>query len=253
MHGRRILLIDDNAIVRRTTTVALQAAGYEVIALESHKAFSFTTIIDQEKPSLVLVDLLMPALNGAALIARAKKECEHECPILLYSTTSTREELQRHTTISGADGFVAKDEGLRALVGEVHRVLQRATAAPPADRLSDASQLKYLRALGQETGDNDLVMDLARDFLVDLPLKLARIRTALQAGELEDARGAAHALKGSSLQMGASHLASLCEQLQRMDYDKDIARRRALLYEVEEEAVQAANWLRHELGLAASE
>lgn len=248
--NRRILLIDDNAIVRRTTTVALQASGYEVTPLESHRAFGFPAIIDREKPALVLVDLLMPALNGASLIVRVKRECKHKCPILLYSATSSRDELKRHSTVSGADGFVDKEAGLKALVSEVHRVLERASAAPKPDRLSDASQLKYLAALGEQTGDTGLVVDLARDFLVDLPLKLARIRTALQTGELEEARSAAHALKGSSLQMGASRLSALCEQLQHMDYEKDMARRRALLYEVEEEAVQASAWLKQQLNLA---
>jgi DNA-binding response OmpR family regulator len=120
---RRILLIDDSAIVREMTQSVLEEHGYDVIALDNQ--FSFSTVLGREKPDLVLVDVGMPALDGDVLvkISRGYKGL-HKCPMVLFSDRSENE-LSLLASECGADGFIRKTSSSAALVLAVEGFLAR--------------------------------------------------------------------------------------------------------------------------------
>jgi HPt (histidine-containing phosphotransfer) domain-containing protein len=63
-------------------------------------------------------------------------------------------------------------------------------------------------------GDDEFLTELIDEFLADTPLQLASLRQALGAADAEEARRAAHTLKGTSRTFGADALGLLCQEVE---------------------------------------
>ncbi len=122
MPKKRIVVIDDSKLVLAVATDALEAAGYEVIATDSGiEANRF--IYSNQPPDLILIDVMMPLLNGDRKVRLLKqREASSRIPIILMST-KPREELAELARDSGADGFIQKPFDERSLVRQVSQLL----------------------------------------------------------------------------------------------------------------------------------
>jgi DNA-binding NtrC family response regulator len=120
---RKIILLDDSAIVREMTRATLEDAGYEVIALDNQ--FSFSAVLGREKPDLVLVDVGMPALQGDVLVKIANGyKGLHKCPMVLFSDRSPNE-LSLLANACGAAGFIRKTPNAEELLLAIERFLAK--------------------------------------------------------------------------------------------------------------------------------
>jgi DNA-binding response OmpR family regulator len=69
---KKILIIDDDAGTTTLVRLALKEGGYEVVALnDSAKAFD---VIANENPDLILLDYMMPGMNGLAVLDKMRKD-----------------------------------------------------------------------------------------------------------------------------------------------------------------------------------
>jgi two-component system phosphate regulon response regulator PhoB len=69
---KKILIIDDDAGTTTLVRLALKEDGYEVVALnDSAKAFD---VIANEKPDLILLDYMMPGMNGLSVLNEMRKD-----------------------------------------------------------------------------------------------------------------------------------------------------------------------------------
>lgn len=68
-----ILLVEDDDAIRETVAECLAAEGYRVVAAE-HGAEALARLREGERPDLVLLDLVMPVMNGAELVAWVRGE-----------------------------------------------------------------------------------------------------------------------------------------------------------------------------------
>jgi CheY-like chemotaxis protein len=68
-----ILLVEDDAAIRETVSECLTTEGYRVDSA-GDGAEALTRLADGERPALVLLDLIMPVMNGAELVARVRSE-----------------------------------------------------------------------------------------------------------------------------------------------------------------------------------
>jgi CheY-like chemotaxis protein len=78
---RRILVVDDEPMVRALIARALSDAGYEVVAVANGKAALDAARTAQARFDLIITNNYMPGLNGAELIARVRSDFP-ELPIL---------------------------------------------------------------------------------------------------------------------------------------------------------------------------
>lgn len=83
-HGERILVIDDEPLVRQTLTDSLKAAGYRVTALGSANEALVVFTAEPDRFDLVLTDLTMPRMSGIELASRLKR-LRPRTPILLMT------------------------------------------------------------------------------------------------------------------------------------------------------------------------
>lgn len=72
-HPPLILLVEDDVAIRETVSECLSSEGYRVAAAE-HGADALARLTGGERPALVLLDLVMPVMNGAELVARVRAE-----------------------------------------------------------------------------------------------------------------------------------------------------------------------------------
>ena len=67
-----------------------------------------------------------------------------------------------------------------------------------------------------DDGDKSLLTDLIQMFLEDSPSKLAMIRAGLTSGDVEQIEKAAHSMKGSAGNLGATNVQEICDRLQHV-------------------------------------
>ena len=121
-----ILVVDDDADIRRTLARELEVAGYETLAaadgVEGREQF------ERHHPDLVVTDLAMPRADGFSLISAVRKT--DGTPVLVLSVRGEEEDKVRALDL-GADDYVTKPFSLRELLARVRNQLRRTLASAP--------------------------------------------------------------------------------------------------------------------------
>lgn len=119
--NHRILVVDDEPGILEVAEQALQALDYEVLtAGDGEEALA---IYEQEKDqiSLVVTDMMMPRMNGAALI-RALRDIDEHLPIIVASGYTT-EKMEKELGQTPIQGFLSKPFSIRVLSGKIKSIL----------------------------------------------------------------------------------------------------------------------------------
>lgn len=120
-----VLVADDDPHLREVVRYALSREGYTVI--EANNGVEALTLALSRAPDLVVLDVLMPELDGLEVCRRLRRDRE-SLPILFLS--SRDEELDRVVGLEiGGDDYVTKPFSPRELVSRVKALLRRARAA----------------------------------------------------------------------------------------------------------------------------
>jgi two-component system OmpR family response regulator len=118
----KIVVVDDNEVVRVTAKALFEADGHDVQTVES--AIGLSALVTRSRPDLVMVDFNMPGISGDKVIELIRKHAKHNCAIVLLSEMPTAE-LAAIAAHSGADDFVQKSGGPASIRACVQRVLSR--------------------------------------------------------------------------------------------------------------------------------
>jgi CheY-like chemotaxis protein len=119
----KILIVDDSEIVCETVAMMLEERGYDVVSLAN--LFQFVQTLEIEKPDLVLVDVMMPAITGDKLVEIARRhERGKACPMVLFSDKKA-EHLERLAQACGAAGFIQKTNDAEVLARAVQTYLRK--------------------------------------------------------------------------------------------------------------------------------
>jgi len=118
----KILIAEDDAISRRLLDTILRKWGYEVVTAYNG-AQAWKELQKEDSPRLVILDWMMPAMNGLEL-CRKVREC-HQTPyqyILLATARDAKQDLVRGLE-AGADEYLTKPFKPAALNAAIERVL----------------------------------------------------------------------------------------------------------------------------------
>ena len=127
MDKTQILVVDDDPAILRFLGANLKARDYQVImAADGEEALG---VIDREHVDLVVLDLMMPRMDGVTLFRKARAQCPG-IPFLAMS--GDRDE--REMLAEGFEGFVRKPCGIRRLVEAVAQALDRMEEKRPPER-----------------------------------------------------------------------------------------------------------------------
>jgi DNA-binding response OmpR family regulator len=122
MHIRKILIIDDSELVLEMARDALEAAGFAVFTstngMEANKI-----IFSQNKPDLIILDVMMPMLDGTEKAKLLKEwDFSRNIPILLISS-KPEHELHALVKESNTNGYIHKPFTAQTIVDIVTRTL----------------------------------------------------------------------------------------------------------------------------------
>lgn len=122
----RILVVDDELPIIELLSYNLKRAHYEVlIARDGEEALR---IARQERPDLLILDLMLPRLDGLEVCRTLRRE--RDVPIIML--TARDAEVDRVVGLElGADDYVVKPFSVRELLARVKNVLRRAAPQPP--------------------------------------------------------------------------------------------------------------------------
>ena len=116
----RILLVDDEPLYLRLLKVNLESEGYDIISARNGE--EALELISQEIPDLIIMDVMMPKLDGIATCNRIRQF--FNVPIILL--TALGEEQDRVNGLNiGADDYVVKPFSATELLARVRAVLRR--------------------------------------------------------------------------------------------------------------------------------
>jgi DNA-binding response OmpR family regulator len=132
----RILVVDDDAKIVTLVSAYLQRAGYEVRS--AHDGLTALRMIREEAPDAVVLDLMLPELDGLG-VARIARE-ETMVPILMLTARGTVPDRVRGLE-AGADDYLAKPFAPAELVARVRSLLRR-VAPPAAERVLRQADLE---------------------------------------------------------------------------------------------------------------
>ncbi len=116
----RILLVDDDADLRRLLTLRLEAAGYSVIAVDCAEKAISTLLL--ERPQVVVTDMRMPGMDGAALFDAIQRDYPTLPVIILTAHGAIPEAVA--ATQRGVFSYLTKPYEAAVLLGEVARALK---------------------------------------------------------------------------------------------------------------------------------
>ena len=117
-----ILLVDDDPSIRITVKAILETQGYKII--EAYNGEACLNICQQQIPDLILMDAVMPGMDGFSCCAELKKIFGYKCPpILMMTVLDDKDSLYRSFDV-GMTEYVVKPINWQHLTRTIQRLLQ---------------------------------------------------------------------------------------------------------------------------------
>lgn len=146
--GARILVVDDEAQIRRSLRVNLERRGYSVeTAEDGEQAIRFFA---NRRPDILILDLVMPGINGVEVVRQVR--AASAVPIIVLSVLGD-EQHKVEALETGADDYMTKPFGTEELLARIRSLLRRAAGA------KDASPVFVSGGLSVNFDRREVVMD----------------------------------------------------------------------------------------------
>ncbi len=143
--AERILIADDDAVLRQLLQVILEEHGFDVVTVPSGEALVRAAIT--QHPDLILIDIMMPGMDGLEALRQLRNDTRtSHLPMLLVTSLKTLS----HEVIgfeSGADDYIVKPFDSAAIVARIKANLRRQARLPLLNALT---QLPSNKAIADE-------------------------------------------------------------------------------------------------------
>ena len=120
---RLVLVVDDDPDILQTLGLCLTTEGYRVLmAANGREALD---LLQNERPSVILLDLMMPVMDGWQFVHELEQRGQRDVPLLILSADRA---VQGHAQQLRASGHLAKPFDLDELLGKVQQLTGGALA-----------------------------------------------------------------------------------------------------------------------------
>ena len=221
----RLLLADDDPQIQLVARLALEQVGFTVDVAATGE--ELLRRVAECQPDGILLDMMMPGAGGLATCRALKDRPETAgVPVIFLSARSRATEIRQGVAL-GAVGYITKPFDPLTLGDRVKTLLAAPTGSPTAldARVSDTTGLTSdattsdpvdPAALARlERVRPDLVRRVIDLFLDSTPERVDILRVAQQRGDVRAVERAAHALRSSAANFGATRLVELTGRIER--------------------------------------
>jgi len=165
----RVLVVDDDALVRRMLTRSLAAEGFEV----EHVADGGAALAAAEAsaPDLVVLDVTMPGLDGLAVCRRLRANGLRGSIIMLTARDAVADRVAGLE--AGADDYLVKPFAVEELVARLHALGRR--GRDDGDRLAYGDLVLELSTRTAQRGGRSVSLTARESALLELLLRNARV------------------------------------------------------------------------------
>ncbi|EAR09720.1 response regulator [Reinekea blandensis] len=153
----KVMLVDDQNLVREGIKSLLNLAGHITIVGEAGDGEEALTVMTELQPDVVLMDIRMPKMDGITAV-KTMKEQNIDIPVIIL-TTFDDHELVLSGIRAGARGFLLKDVSLEALVEAIDTVSSGDTLIQPAVTERVIKGFTELQKEGQSKVEKEPVQD----------------------------------------------------------------------------------------------
>lgn len=120
MSKQKIVLAEDNTTLSLLLKFRLEKEGYQLfMAVDGKEALA---LIEEQKPDLILTDVMMPFISGLEVISHVRNKLELQTPIIVFSSAGQEEMVLKAFNL-GANDFMGKPFSPNELVIRIKRLL----------------------------------------------------------------------------------------------------------------------------------
>ena len=166
--SRKVLVVDDTPNVQLMLKEYLQNQGFE--ALPAYDGLEGWRIYHEQHPDLILLDIMMPNMDGYQLLARLRSESD--VPVIMITAKQQEADIVRGFEL-GADDYITKPFRLRELLMRIRAVMRRASATENGADLRTVADIT-LDSSRHEARQGATPLDLT-------PLEFLLLRTMMEA------------------------------------------------------------------------
>ena len=164
MDRTQLLIVDDEAPVRESITRAMNVEGYDVIAADD--GASGLRAIETHRPDAVILDVLMPGVDGLEVCRRVRAGGD-QTPILMLTARDAVSDRVAGLD-AGADDYLVKPFALEELLARVRALLRRSVGPQDSDTLRFADVVLNPSAHEAKRGDRPLELTKTEFLLLEL-------------------------------------------------------------------------------------
>ena len=122
MENKKILIVEDEKVLVKVLNIDLLSAGYQIISATNGEAG--LQLIRSEKPDLVLLDLLMPIMNGIEVLEEMQKDEDvKHIPVFVFTNNDKAQDRSKVIDLGARDVFIKSDTRLEDLVEKIKEAL----------------------------------------------------------------------------------------------------------------------------------
>ncbi|MDD5525959.1 MAG: response regulator [Candidatus Omnitrophota bacterium] len=120
---KRIMVVEDEQEIRRLMSFHISISGYDTVSVSD--GAEAVKSIREKLPDLIVLDILMPRMNGWELLACLRREFRgNDIPVIVVSALGEVDDKLR-AFASGAEDYMTKPFSPRELVARIQRILER--------------------------------------------------------------------------------------------------------------------------------
>jgi len=118
----KILLVEDDQMIVELYKLKLEESGFEVTVTE--KGSEALEIAKKEKPDLILLDIILPEIDGFAILQTLKSEsATKKIPVMLLTNLSQESDQQKGTQLGAAGYFVKAQHTPSDILAEIKKII----------------------------------------------------------------------------------------------------------------------------------
>ncbi len=125
----RILLVEDDGLIREMTQIYLTRVGFEVVTAED--GVQALLLVGRAQPDVILMDMGLPKLNGWQTTQRLRARPETARIPIIALTAYAMEDDQQHALAIGCDAFESKPIDFERLLTKIHALIALDHAPQP--------------------------------------------------------------------------------------------------------------------------